>query len=79
MEFKFGKPVTVYDKYTGVVLKVNEESNTALVSFYAEGVNMKSDIPLDEIKQGGTVQEASTKGQYIEEEDAGCEGGACKI
>jgi len=79
MKYKLGKPVLIYGTYTGVVLKVNEEANTALCSFYCEGKNLKQDVHFSEIHQGGKLEEASTKGQYIEKEDAGCEGGACKI
>ena len=77
MELQIGKPVLVYGNYTGAVLKM--KNDTALVSFYAEGVNMCQEVPLDEVSVGGVIIKPKTTNEVVEIEDAGCEGGACKI
>ena len=77
MEIKLGKPVTVYGSYTGALIKLLQ--NSALVSFFAEGTNMYQEVPLDEIEVGGELLQPKRTNEYIEKEDAGCEGGACKI
>jgi hypothetical protein len=77
MELTIGKAVLVYNTYTGAVLKKRED--TALVSYYAEGVNMCQEVPLDEISVGGELLKPKRTNEVLEIEDAGCEGGACKI
>ena len=77
MNIQMGKPITVYGSYTGALIKALE--HTALVSFFAEGVNMYQEVPYSEIVAGGYIPKLSTKGEVIEKEDEGCEGGACKI
>lgn len=77
MELTIGKPVLVYNTYTGAVLKLKED--TALVSYYAEGTNLCTEIPLDEIAVGGVLLKPKTTNEVVEIEDASCEGGACKI
>ena len=77
MEIKMGKPVLVYGSYTGALLKM--KTDTALVSFFAEGTNMCQEVPLTEISVGGELIKPKTTNEVYEKEDAGCEGGACKI
>ena len=77
MELKLGKVITVYGTYTGALIKMLE--NSAMVSFFAEGVNMYQEVPLNEIEVGGELLQPKRTNEYVEKEDVGCEGGACKI
>ena len=73
-----GKPLTFYGLAVGLALK-QIDSTHYLCSFHDGSDNRKEVVHVDDIVLGGRLQEASTKNEVIEVEDAGCEGGACKI
>ena len=75
---KLGTPLTVYNKIVGVCLNQIDDSNF-MISLSNAGVNWKTEVHIDDISVGATIKEARRTNEYIEEEDAGCEGGACKI
>jgi len=75
---KFGAPVTVYGKLTGVVLSAIGD-DVFRVSVGDGSVNWTDDIPLDQIEVGGFIPKVSTKGEFLEKESEGCEGGGCTI
>lgn len=75
---KLGTPLTVYNKIVGVCLKQIDDSNF-MVSLSNAGVNWKTEVHIDDISVGAEIKEARRTNEYIEEEEEGCEGGACKI
>ena len=75
---KLGTPVTAWNRNTGVVLSEVSEG-VFRVSMSNGGVSFAADVPIADIEVGGVIQKVSTKNEYVEKEDEGCEGGACKI
>ena len=75
---KLGTPLTVYNKIVGVCLNQLDES-TFMVSMSNAGVSWKAEVHIDDISVGAEIKEVRRTNEYIEKEDAGCEGGACKI
>ena len=73
-----GKPLTLYTVAIGLALRKVDEKNY-LCSFHDGQSNRKEVVHVDDIKVGGKLQEVDTKNEVLEVEDAGCEGGACKI
>lgn len=80
---KLGTPVLAWGRTRGVVLGEEaglEGTNNFRVSLSDSGVNWVDIISIEHIEvDDGVYKKASTKNEYIEIEDAGCEGGACKI
>jgi len=78
LSIPLGRPLTFYGLAVGLALK-QIDSTHYLCSFHDGSDNRKEVVHVDDIVLGGRLQEASTKNEVIEVEDAGCEGGACKI
>lgn len=76
---KLGQEVIVWNKARGVVLSERDKEHF-LVSLSDSGVNWTDVVHMDLIEvYTGQKYQINTKNEYIEQEDAGCEGGACKI
>jgi hypothetical protein len=69
----------VWNKTRGVVLNESSRGNF-LISLHDSGVNWTDIVNIDLIEvYTGQAYVVSTKNEYVEKEDEGCEGGACKI
>ena len=79
MQIELGKILTLYGGMaTGLALrKVDDEHY--LCSYWDGIQNCKEVVHVQDIVAGGRIEVASTKNEVVEVEDAGCEGGACKI
>lgn len=76
---KLGQEVLVWNKTRGVVLNELDTENF-LVSLSDSGINWCDTVHIDLIEvYTGQKYTIKTKNEYVEKEDAGCEGGACKI
>lgn len=76
---KLGQEVIVWNKTRGVVLSEHDKEHF-LVSLSDSGVNWSDVVHIDLIEvYTGQRYQISTKNEYVEKEDEGCEGGACKI
>jgi hypothetical protein len=75
---KLGAAILAFGRTTGVILSEVDE-NVFRVSLSDAGVNWTDNIPIDRLEVGGYIQQVNTKNEYMEKEDEGCEGGACKI
>lgn len=76
---KLGTPLLVWGKIRGALLGENIDG-TFRVSVHDSGHNWVDSVSLDQIEvDDGVYRGPSTKNEYIEIEEAGCEGGACKI
>ena len=73
-----GKALTLYTQAVGLALKQVDETHY-LCSFHDGMDNRKEVVHIDDIVVGGRIHQVDTSNEVIEVEDAGCEGGACKI
>jgi hypothetical protein len=73
-----GKAITIYGQVVGLALKQIDEDHY-LCSYHNGNENRCDPIHKDDIVLGGRIQEVDTSNEVLEVEDAGCEGGACKI
>ena len=79
---KLGVPVLAWGRTRGLVLGYEEESDNGSfrVSLSDSGVNWVDIIHHNNIQvDDGVYRESDTKNEYVEQEEEGCEGGACKI
>jgi len=76
---KLGTPILVWGKIRGALLGENADG-TFRVSVHDSGSNWVDNVHIDKIEvDDGVYREPNKKNEYIEIEEAGCEGGACKI
>jgi hypothetical protein len=76
---KLGQEVIVWNKTRGVVLS-EYDTESFLVSLSDGNVNWSDTVHIDLIEvYTGQQYQVRKKNEYIEVEDEGCEGGACKI
>ncbi len=74
-----GRPITLFGKWVGLALK-QSGSSYYLCSFHDGLTNRKELVHTDHIEVGGNIYKVhDTSNEVVEQEDAGCEGGACKI
>jgi len=77
---KLGQVVTAYGRVIGVCLKQIDDETFRLSLSDGHGCNWVDDVPIKDIEVGGQFKrKVSTQNEYVEVEDEGCEGGACKI
>jgi uncharacterized protein YodC (DUF2158 family) len=76
-----GKALTFYGIVVGLALKKLDDEGMYLCSYYNAESNENRLDPIheDDIVVGGKIHEVDTSNEVLEVEDAGCEGGACKI
>ena len=76
---KLGQEVIVWNKTRGVVLS-EYDTESFLVSLSDGNINWSDTVHIDLIEvYTGQQYQVRKKNEYIEVEDEGCEGGACKI
>jgi len=74
-----GKAITIYGLAVGLALRKLDDT-TYLCSYHNGNENRCDPIHVDDIVVGGKIDhQVDTSNEVIEVEDAGCEGGACKI